>query len=75
MITLKEIEDVLNEFNATERHEVKYAILFFLPTLKQYLYINKQSGTKASGLVIHPRFEAYKNELLMIKGVETTGTL
>lgn len=75
MITLKEIEEVLSEFKATERHEVKYAIQFFLPSLKQYVYINKQAGAKPSGLVIHPRAEFYKNELALLDGVETTGYL
>jgi len=75
MITLGQIEEVLNEFHAAERHEIKYATQFFLPCIKQYIYINKQAGEKASGLVIHPRFESYKAELLSITGVETTGTL
>lgn len=75
MITLGQIEDVLNEFNVTERHEVQYAIQFFLPSIGQYLYINKQAGGKASGLVIHPRFESHIDRLLGIAGVETTGTL
>ncbi len=75
MITLSQIEEVLNEFHATERHEIQYAIQFFLPCIKQYIYINKQAGEKASALVIHPRFEGYKSELLSISGVETTGTL
>lgn len=75
MITLKEIEEVLNEFKATEKHEVKYSIEFFLPLLKQYVYINKQAGCNPSGLVIHPRAELYKNELALLEGVETTGSL
>jgi len=75
MITLEEIEEVLSEYNAIERHEVKYAIKFFLPLLKQYVYINKQAGAKPSGLVIHPRAELYKNELALLDGVETTGSL
>ncbi|WP_415894875.1 HNH endonuclease [Neptuniibacter sp. PT34_22] len=73
MISLLAIEEVLNEFGITERHEVKYAIQFYVPCLKQYVYINKQAGTKASGFVIHPRFEFYTNELTSIDGVETTG--
>jgi putative restriction endonuclease len=75
MITLGQIEDVLDEFNVTERHEVQYAIQFFLPSIGQYFYINKQAGGKASGLVIHPRFESHIDRLLSIEGVQTTGTL
>lgn len=75
MIALEEIEEVLMEFEATERHEVEYAIQFFLPLLKQYVYINKRAGGKPSGLIIHPRAELYKNELALLDGIETTGFL
>ncbi|MFT4734107.1 MAG: putative restriction endonuclease [Arcticibacterium sp.] len=75
MISLDHIEEILVELNASERHETKYAIQYFLPCIKQYIYMNKQAGSKASGLVIHPRFENKVDKLLAVNGVESTGTL
>jgi len=75
MISLDHIEEILVELNATERHETKYSIRYFLTCIKQYLYINKQAGSKASGLVIHPRYENKWAQLLAVQGVESTGTL
>lgn len=75
MISLDEIEEVLIEFDATERHEVQYAISFFLPSISQYVYINKQAGNEASGLIIHPRYESEWYELHLLDGVQSTQTL
>ena len=75
MISLEEIEEVLGEFSADHRHEVQYATRFYLPQLSQYLYINKQAGNEASGLVIHPRYESKWSELCALDGVQSTNAL
>tara|TARA_B110000971_G_C19987960_1_gene490524 strand:- start:696 stop:1526 length:831 start_codon:yes stop_codon:yes gene_type:complete len=75
MISLDEIEEVLNEFDATERHQVKYSIRFFLPSMSQYIYINRQAGNEPSGLVLHPRYESAWRELLLLDGVQSTEAL
>jgi len=75
MISLVKIEEVLDECGAIERHEVKYAIRFYLPRLEQYLYINKQAGKEASGLVIHPRYESQWHELSHLVEVHSTQSL
>lgn len=75
MISLEQIEEVLEEFSVIERHEVKYAIRFYLPLLGQFIYINKQAGNEASGLVIHPRYESKWCELYDLVGVHSTETL
>ena len=75
MITLSQIEEVLEEFNAAERYEVKYSTQYYVPCIKQYVYINKQCGSRPSGLVIHPRFENKLDELLSMSGVDSTREL
>lgn len=75
MISLVEIENILRKFHATDKHEIQYAIRFFVPTLNQYLYLNKEAGEKASALVIHPRYESYWNLLADIPGVQSTNYL
>ena len=75
MISLDEIEEVLVEFEATKRHEVQYAIRFLLPSISQYVYINKQAGNEASGLIIHPRYERAWHELRLLAGVQSKQTL
>lgn len=75
MITTSDIEDVLVEFNATQRHEVKYAIEFYIPAINQYVYINKQAGQKPTGLVIHPNSKIRNSELTLREGVIGNATL
>jgi len=50
---------------------VKYCICYFLPKLKQYIYINKQAGSNYSGLVIHPRYKLNRSDFLKISDVHS----
>ena len=74
MINLTAVEEKLVSLGAKDKHEVRYSIRYYLPSLNQYLYINKQSGNAASSLIVHPRFNASVEFLLEIEGVNTTGT-
>lgn len=75
MLDLVEIERLIVEHGGIERHEVKYSICFYLPKLKQYLYINKQAGGQYSGLALHPRYRLRREELLRIDGVHSASVL
>jgi len=75
VLTVEEIDAHLVSLGAERQHEVKYAIRFYLPQQKQYLYLNKEAGAKASGLVIHPRYELQRDDLLNLPDVQSSQPL
>lgn len=71
MLSLDQLETYLIEHGAIDKHEVKYCICFYLPKLKQHIYINKQSGKNYSGLVIHPRYRSFRNIFIEAAGIDS----
>jgi len=71
VLDLNEIERLLIKHGGSDKHEVQYSICYFLPKLKQHIYINKQSGSNYSGLVIHPRYRLNRDNLLKVSGVHS----
>ncbi|MEW8146618.1 MAG: DUF2002 family protein [Candidatus Thiodiazotropha endolucinida] len=73
MLNLNEIERLLIEHGASDRHEVSNSIRYYLPKENQYIYLNKQAGNRHSGLVLHPRFTINRDTLVGIEGVHSSG--
>lgn len=71
MLSTDDIARLLEAIGSTDKHEVKYAIRYSLPLSGRYIYVNKQAGNNYSGLVIHPRFQSHRSELLEIDGVHS----
>jgi putative restriction endonuclease len=71
VLNLNEIENQIVHLGGEERHEVEYAIRYYIPDIKQFVYINKQAGQNYSGLVIHPRFDSNREDLKSISGVDS----
>jgi putative restriction endonuclease len=71
MLNINDIERLLESIGCTDKYEVQYAIQYTLPSVNQYIYINKEAGRNYSGLVVHPRYQAHREELLTIPGVQS----
>lgn len=74
MLSTNDIARLLESIGCTDKHEVQYAIHYFLPASGQVIYVNKQAGGNYSGLVIHPRFQAHRPDLLATQGVHSQQT-
>ncbi|KJV06556.1 DUF2002 family protein [Methylocucumis oryzae] len=71
MLTSNEIARLLESIGCTKKHETQYAIGYTLPSTDQYIYVNKKAGENYSGLVIHPRHQSFRDNLMATYGVQS----
>ncbi len=72
MLNIDDLKECIEVYGCEDIHEIQHTTRYYLPKMKQFVYVNKQAGNNSSGLIIHPRFYALKGELLQISGVRSS---
>lgn len=71
MLSTNDIGKLLESIGWSKKKERIHVISYTLPGINQYVYVNKDAGGNYSGLIIHPRYQSHREDLLKIQGVKS----
>lgn len=67
------LESELSSFNLYRAHETKKKVLFVHPGTGETVYLNRDPGRRAPGLVIHPKHASLRRTLASIPDIVSEG--